>query len=267
MNRPEPGRAGRFFLPLAAFGVLLIVWQAVAAAGLFPGYLFPSPQDVARGILELIGKGDLWSYVGISLLRFLGGYLAAALVAVPLGLLLGWYSVLWAAVDPLVQVLRPISPIAWFPLISLWFGIGNLPAVVIIFLAAFYPILLSTVAAVRNVDPVFLKVARNFGAGRRATVWKVVVPAAFPLITMGLHIALGAAWVFLVAGEMMGVRSGLGYLIIDSRNYLRTDLVLVGILMIGILGLAIDRLIGTAEGWIRKQWGAAGGTNAGRIGG
>lgn len=245
----------KYLLPLITFFILVTAWQVTASAGLYPRQLLPSPLDVVKGVAELVSGGQLWPYIGVSLLRYLGGYLAAALVAIPLGLFFGWYSTLWLAIDPLMQLLRPISPIAWFPLISLWFGIGDLPAVVIIFLAAFYPILLSTVAAVRNVDPVYLKVARNFGASERNVLWQIVVPAAFPYITMGMHIALGSAWAFLVAGEMLGVRSGLGYLIIDSRNFLRTDLVLVGILLIGSLGLIIDRLIGRAEKWVHKQWG------------
>lgn len=246
-----------FLAPATTFLLLLGLWQWVAALGIYPEYLFPSPLAVARGFAELFANGDLWPYVGISLLRFAAGYLAAALLALPLGLFFGRCTPLWGAIDPLVQVLRPVSPIAWFPLISLWFGIGNLPAIVIIFLAAFYPILLATVAAVRNVPPLYLKVAENFGASRRKMLWDVIVPAAFPQITVGLHIAIGSAWVFLVAGEMLGVRSGLGYLIIDSRNNLRTDLVMVGIALIGILGLLIDRLMGLGERWVKRQWGIA----------
>ncbi|MBI5444348.1 MAG: ABC transporter permease [Deltaproteobacteria bacterium] len=242
--------------PLLTFAAVVGAWQLATVWGGYSKQLFPPPADVARGILELAEGGELWKSLWVSLLRFAGGYLAAASLAIPLGLFFGWYALFWRAVEPLVHVLRPISPIAWFPLISLWFGIGNLPAVVIIFLAAFYPILLSTVAAVRQVDPVYLKVARNFGARQPGVLWKIVVPATFPTIAVGLHIALGAAWVFLVAGEMLGVRSGLGYLIIDSRNLLRTDLVLVGILFIGVSGLAIDVLMGRAEGWIKRQWGA-----------
>lgn len=243
--------------PATTFLLLLGLWQWVAALNLYPEYLFPSPLAVVQGFSELFSSGNLWPYVGISLLRFAAGYAAAALLALPLGLFFGRCAPLWGAIDPLVQVLRPISPIAWFPLVSLWFGIGNLPAIVIIFLAAFYPILLATVAAVRNVPPLYLKVAENFGASRRKTLWEVIVPAAFPQITVGLHIAIGSAWVFLVAGEMLGVRSGLGYLIIDSRNNLRTDLVLVGIVLIGLLGLLIDRLMGLGERWVKRQWGVA----------
>lgn len=242
------------FLPLSGFLIFILAWHGVAALGLYSDYLFPPPLAVAQGIVELLRGGELWDYTRTSLLRFVAGYGAAVFVAVPLGLLLGRCTLLWHALDPLIQILRPVSPIAWFPLVSLWFGIGNLPAVVIIFIAAFYPVLLSTVAAVRNVSAVYLKVAANFGASRRDVLWNVIVPAAFPQIAVGLHIAIGAAWIFLVAGEMLGVRSGLGYLIIDSRNNLRTDLVMVGIVLIGLLGLVIDRLVSFGEKWVKRQW-------------
>lgn len=249
------GRWERILLPLGGFALVTGVWQLIASLGIYPRYLFPPPADVARSIIETAGNGMLWEHIGISLFRMLAGYLAAALLAIPLGLVGGWYGRFWLAFDPLVQVLRPISPIAWMPLIGLWFGIGNLPAIVIIFIAAFYPILLSTVAAVRNVDGVYLKVARNFGSRERDILWKVVIPAAFPYITIGLHMALGTSWVFLVAGEMMGVRSGLGFLIVDARNSIRTELVIAGILIIGLLGLALDRAVGYLEKQVKRRWG------------
>jgi NitT/TauT family transport system permease protein len=250
-------RVRNVLLPIVTFLVLLATWQTVSSLNVYSEYLFPSPLTVASGVEELLRNGELWQNVGVSLLRFGAGYLAAALLALPLGLLFGRCPLLWRAIDPLVQVLRPVSPIAWFPLISLWFGIGNLPAIVIIFIAAFYPILLSTVVAVRNVPSLYLKVADNFGSSQRKILWDVIVPAAFPQITIGLHIAIGSAWVFLVAGEMLGVRSGLGYLIIDSRNNLRTELVIVGILLIGLSGLMIDRLMGLVERRVKRQWGNA----------
>ncbi|MGE5577778.1 MAG: ABC transporter permease [Syntrophothermus sp.] len=241
--------------PLLVFAGLAAFWQLVASLGIYEPYLFPPPLWVARGMVETVANGELGVSVMASLFRFFTGYLTAALLAIPLGLVFGWYSRLWMAFDPLVQVLRPISPIAWFPLIGLWFGTGDAPAIVIIFIAAFYPILLSTVAAVRNVDQVYLKVAQNFGSSQRDILTKVMIPAAFPHITTGLHIALGSAWVFLVAGEMMGVRSGLGFLIVDARNQLRTELVMVGIIGIGLLGLCLDRLIGRLEKKLNARWG------------
>ena len=148
-----------------------------------------------------------------------------------------------------------MSPIAWFPLFTLWFGIGELPAVVIVFVAAFYPALLATVAAVRSVDPAFVKVARNFGESSLGTVLRVVVPAALPRMITGARIAMGSSWVFLVAGEMLGVRTGLGFLVVDARNALRTDLVLVAIVLIGLSGLGVDRLIGLIESFVKRRWG------------
>jgi len=249
------GSLKSFLLPSMTFLVLLGVWQGVAMLNIYSEYLFPSPLAVGKGGVELFRSDELFEHVWVSLLRFGAGYGLAALLALPAGLLLGRCFLMWRAIDPLVQVLRPVSPIAWFPLISLWFGIGNLPAIVIIFLAAFYPILLSTVTAVRNVPTLYFKVANNFGASQRRIFWDVIVPAAFPQMMMGLRIAVGTAWVFLVAGEMLGVRSGLGYLIIDSRNNLRTDLVIVGIILIGLSGLIIDRIMGVAEHRVKKMWG------------
>lgn len=234
---------------------VIIVWQLLAWSGMYPVYLFPPPLQVAQSLREGILSGQLLMHISASLLRFFTGYFLAALVAIPCGLFLGWYRKIGAAVDPLIQLLRPISPIAWFPLIALWFGIGELPAIIIIFIAAFFPLLLASQAAVKQVDPLYLKVARNFGSNQQDILLKVVIPASFPHIAMGLHLALGSAWVFLVAGEMLGVRSGLGFLIVDARNSLRTELVLAGILTIGTLGLLLDRTIWWVERYIRRRWG------------
>ena len=152
-------------------------------------------------------------------------------------------------------MLRPISPVAWFPLAVLWLGIGNLPAIAIIFVAAFYPSLLATVSAVRRVDPAYLKVARNFGTPGAQLVFKVIVPAAFPQIAMGLRVAVGTAWVYLVAGEMLGARTGLGFLIIDARNFLRTDLILMAMALVGAIGFVIDRAVSFLELRLDARWG------------
>lgn len=204
---------------------------------------------------ELVRDGTLLEHITVSLYRFSVGYLSAIAAGIILGLIFGWFQRLWGVFDPVVQILRPISPIAWFPFIVLWFGIGNLPAIVIIFIAAFFPVLLSTVSSVSKVDQVYLKVARNYGIRQPHIFTKIIFPASFPFIANGLHIALGSAWVFLVAGEMVGAQSGLGFLIIDARNNLRSDLVLAGILFIGVSGLILDKLIRLLEKWVGKNWG------------
>lgn len=246
----------QFIRAVISLSILIGIWWATATSGRFEPSLLPSPWTVWQGMFEMIKDGTLWTHVGISLGRFFAGYLAAAASGIVLGLIFGWYKKAWAFVDPIVQVLRPVSPIAWFPFIILWFGIGNAPAVVIIFTAAFYPILLSTVAGVNRVDTLYLKVAANFGISQPQLLFKIILPAAFPMIMNGLHMAIGSAWVFLVAGEMVGAQSGLGYLIIDSRNALRSDLVLAGIIFIGISGYFIDRFVRLIERFIEKQWGS-----------
>ena len=209
---------------------------------------------------ELLEDGNLFLHIQVSMTRFLIGYITASIAGIVLGLILGWYQKLWAFIDPIVQVLRPISPIAWFPFIVLWFGIGDAPAIVIIFIAAFYPVLLSTVNGIRKVDQVYLKVAQNFEMNQFQLLTKIVLPAAFPMIANGLHMALGSSWVFLVAGEMVGAQSGLGYLIIDARNSLRLDLVLAGIIFIGLSGLILDMIIKKVEKNIESKWGVQNGS-------
>jgi NitT/TauT family transport system permease protein len=234
---------------------LILAWEGLVLSGRYNKSLLPSPLKVLAGMGELLQDGVLISHIQVSLFRFAAGYLTAISISIILGLLLGWFNKIWSFCEPVVQVLRPISPIAWFPFIVLWFGIGDLPAMVIIFIAAFYPVLLATVAAVAKIDPLYLKVARNFGIKQPFMLFKIVFPAAFPYIAIGLHIALGSAWVFLVAGEMVGAQSGLGYLIIDARNNLRTDLVLAGIILIGVLGLVLDQVIKVFEKWVGRKWG------------
>lgn len=242
-------------LPLSSLVAFTVLWQL--AARRYPPELFPAPSDVIRAIQELADNGTLWGHIGISAVRFGSAYLLAVATAIPLGLFFGRFSRCHAAIDPLLQVLRPISPIAWFPLAVLWFGIGNAPAVFIIFLAAFYPVLLSTISAVRAIPPVYLKVASNFGARPGITFMRVIIPAAFPGIMVGLHIAVGTAWIHLVAGEMLGAQSGLGFMIVDARNFLRTDQIMAGMLLVGILGLAIYRGMKVIERIIGRRWGVA----------
>lgn len=240
--------------PLLALGGFLLLWQ-LGAALYGNDYLLPGPAAVVLALLEVARSGMLLEHIGVSLYRFGAGYLLAALLALPLGMVLGWYSRLHLAFDPLIQVLRPISPVAWFPLAVLWFKIGDLPAIFIIMVASFFPMLLATIAAVRGVDQIYIRVARNFGSSEWDMLHKVVIPAAFPYIAVGLNIALGVGWIHLVAGEMLGAQSGLGYLIIDARNFLRTDQVIAGMLVVGALGLLLDRLMAALERKVRRRWG------------
>lgn len=243
---------------LGAAAVTFLLWQLLCTVGGWNEALFPSPLRTLAGLGELIASGVLAYDIAASLLRFAVGYLSSVLIALVLGLVLGWYSRVWAYLSPIAQVLRPVSPVAWLPFIVLFFGIGEAPAIAIIFLAAFFPVLLSTVAAVQKIEPVYLRVAQNFGIGQPQLFIKILLPAVFPQVATGLHLALGTAWVFLVAGEMVGAQSGLGFLIIDARNNLRADLLMAAILVIGVLGLALDSAMGLAERRLYRRWGMGG---------
>ena len=163
--------------------------------------------------------------------------------------------IIWQIVDPVVQVLRPVSPVAWSPFIVLWFGIGNMPAIAIIFIAAFFPVLLNTVTGVKRINPDYLKIAENMEIRQPKLMFKIILPATFPSIVNGLHVALGTSWIFLVAGEMVGAQSGLGFLIVDARNTLNLANVFAGITFIGLSGFILDRLIVLFESWVGRYWG------------
>jgi NitT/TauT family transport system permease protein len=218
--------------------------------------IFPTPGQVVTGTLELARKGVLFNYVVASLFRVLSGFLLAVLVGVPLGLLLGWFAPALRAFNPAIQVLRPISPIAWIPLAILWFGVTDKAPIFLIFLASLFPITTSAIAAVQNIQLVYIRAARNFGITGFALFKKVVFPAALPQILTGLRLALGIAWLVVVAAEMIAVNSGLGYLIIDARNAgKRYDLVVAGMVLIGLIGLGLDLLVRQAEKLDEVRWG------------
>lgn len=235
--------------------LVLVVWEGLILTGKYESALLPSPIIVLQAISDLVVSGLLFTHIKVSLIRFFYGYVSAVILAIGFGLILGWFEKTGDLVDPIFQVLRPISPIAWFPFIVLLLGIGDIPAIVIIAIAAFFPVLLTTISAVKKIDKTYLKVAKNFGIKQPYILTKIVFPAVFPSIVNGLHIAIGTAWVFLVAGEMVGAQSGLGYLIIDARNALRVDLLLAGIISIGLLGLLLDKLILVFEKRVGKMWG------------
>ena len=240
-----------------SLAVLIALWQIAFMISDYSEALFPSPLMALDALIEMIKNGTLLENIGTSMYRFGIGYLSSVLIAVVLGLILGRLPKVFRYVNPAVQLLRPISPTAWMPFIVLLFGIGDVPAVVIIFIAAFFPVLLSTVSAVGGIDPIYLKVSRNFGIKQPSLTWKVILPAAFPQIANGIHLALGTAWIFLVAGEMVGAQSGLGYQIIDARNNIRADILLATILVIGVIGIILDGILKFAEKKILKAWGGA----------
>lgn len=235
--------------------ILIGIWQILYIVSDFSDALFPSPYQSFNALIEMIQDGSLVKNTTTSMYRFALGYITSVISAVFLGLILGRLPGVFKYVNPAVQLLRPISPTAWMPFIVLIFGIGDIPAIIIIFIAAFFPVLLSTVSAVSKIDPVYFKVSRNFGIKQPELMWKVIFPAAFPQIANGIHLALGTSWIFLVAGEMVGAQSGLGYQIIDARNNIRADILLATIIVIGVIGILLDGLLKLIENQVLKAWG------------
>ncbi|QDU86619.1 Putative aliphatic sulfonates transport permease protein SsuC [Planctomycetes bacterium Pla163] len=220
--------------------------------------IFPTPLDTALAFGELFESQRLWGDVTASLFRVTWGFLLAAGVGIPLGLVLGWSTRGFEALNPIVQGLRPISPIAWIPIAILWFGIGDGAGVFLIFLSTFFPVTVGTMAAVRNISEVHRRSAQNFGVKGLDLMRRVVLPAALPQIITSLRIALGVAWLVIVAAEMVGMESGLGYLINDARNAgVRYDLVVATMIVIGLIGVVLDLLIRRLEHFDEVRWGYA----------
>ncbi len=230
----------RRLISLLGIGVFVLLWWT--GVHFSRTHILPTPLASLNALKELSRKGLLFRYSIASLYRVTWGYLSAVVLGVPLGLLLGSSRRLRIAFNPYLQILRPISPLAWIPISILWFGVGDVSAIFIIFVASFLPITVSAMNAVANVSQVHIDVARNMGLSTRAMLLRVLLPSALPQLIVGLRIALGIAWLVVVAAEMIAVNSGLGFLIIDARNAgNRYDVVVAGMMTIGALGLLLDQ--------------------------
>ena len=246
-------RLNKFWPPLAVLlAIVAIWWYAVVAT---ESLIFPTPGQVVTGTMELVEDGSLWEHIGASLMRVGMGFSLAILVAVPMGLWMGRVDGAFRTLNPVFQILRPISPIAWIPVAILWFGVGNASPVFLIFIAAVFPMIVQTAAGVHTIEKRYLRAAENFGVSRSRLFRQVIVPAVLPEIIVGMRISLGVAWVVVVAAEMIALRSGLGYLIIDSRNAgNRYDLVIAGMIIIGLIGLALDGIMRLLEKLKVVRW-------------
>jgi NitT/TauT family transport system permease protein len=207
-------------------------------------------------MVELASDGRLARYAMASLFRVLSGFALAAFIGIPLGLWAGWRRSVFLAINPLVQGLRPISPLAWIPIAVLSFGIQDEAAIFIIFLGAFFPIVTGTMTAVQSIPLVYVRSAQNFGLSGFELFRRVVFPAALPQIVTSLRIALGVGWLVVVAAEMNAVNSGLGFLVIDARNMgNRYDLVVAAMIAIGLIGIGLDWAVRRLERLDEVRWG------------
>jgi len=236
------------FLPnLILLAVVVILWQLISAVWLprvdpTSAVLMPAPSSIAVTAAGMIASGELFFHLLASLKREATAFLYAA-SAIPLGIAMGWWRPVYNQVNPIMEILRPIPPLAWIPLSILWFGIGDEQNEFIIFLGMFFPILVNTIVGVKNIDPNLVRAARSLGAPEHRVLMRIVLIGALPQIITGVRIGLGVGWMALVAAELVGADSGLGFLINDARSMLRTDSISVGMLTIGIVGLLIDTAI------------------------
>ena len=243
---------------LPALGVivaLLVAWWGAIVAT--QSLIFPTPWGVVTGAVELLVNGTLWRHIGASLMRVGTGFALAVCIAVPLGLWMGWVRGAYDTLNPIFQMLRPISPIAWIPIAILWFGVGDASPIYLIFISSVFPMIVQTTVGVHTIDKRYLRAAENFGVSRATLFTQVVIPAVLPQILVGMRIGLGVAWLVVVAAEMIALRSGLGYMIMDSRNAgNRYDLVIAGMIIIGIIGLTLDSTMRRLERirWVRWRY-------------
>jgi NitT/TauT family transport system permease protein len=241
---PESKRnLGAFWLPLAGPAVLVAGWAGVASLHVFPESLFPTPLAVARGLALELRSGRLIDDAVASLFRVMSGFLLAVGLGVPAGLLLGHSSWARAAFLPLVNFFRNLSPLAWIPFAILWLGIGDPPAIFLIFMAAFFPVILSTSAAVAGIPSVYFRVARDLGIEGAELLREVTLPAIAPQVITTLRVSAGLSWLVVVAAEMIAGRDGLGFAVWDARNGLRIDLLGAAMVVIGFIGVGLDRLL------------------------
>ncbi|MCX8518251.1 MAG: ABC transporter permease, partial [Rhodoferax sp.] len=235
-TRPWQQAAAGFIVPL----LLVAIWQTVCSLGWVNQHVLPSPWAVvtrwlayllpAKPYAEIGGNWLGWALSGElivdasgSMYRVLVGFLVGALLALPLGLLMGASTRIYAWLNPLAQVLRPIPPIAYIPLAILWFGLGNPPAIFLISIGAFFPVLINTIAGVRQVDGIYLRAARNLGASQRTLFLRVILPASVPYILSGMRIGIGTAFIVVIVSEMIAVNNGLGFRILEAREYFWSD--------------------------------------------
>jgi NitT/TauT family transport system permease protein len=233
-------------------GLIAAWWGAVSVTH---SVIFPTPWAVVTGTAELLKDGTLWRHISASLLRVGAGFGLAVCVAVPLGLWMGWVAGAYRTLNPIFQMLRPISPIAWIPIAILWFGVGDASPIYLIFISSVFPMIVQTTVGVHTIEKRYLRAAENFGVSRQTLFKQVVIPAVLPQIIVGMRIGLGVAWLVVVAAEMIALHSGLGYMIMDSRNAgNRYDLVVAGMIIIGLIGLSLDATMRILESTRWARW-------------
>lgn len=249
-RRPHLKLGAQWITVLVLLGALA-VWELVALAGVFPAFALPSPVAVWQAFVGIVRKGyggqSLLADIGISCFRILLGFIGAIVVGVPIGLLMSRNKVVFDIVDPLLQFVRPVPPLAYIPLLVVWFGIGELPKAILILVGTIPVIIIGTISGVKSTPPLRISVARTLGATNAQIFRKVVLPSALPEIFTAMRVGIGVAWTCLVAAELIAASSGLGWLVQFAGQALQVSIVIVGIVIIGIIGYAMELVIRKIE--------------------
>ncbi len=255
------GKGEFWALTLAGFSLFFGTWALVAWAGWLPANLLPSPLAVWDTLVRLWQQpfaGHVYAdHLLASIQRFLMGWALAVGIGIPLGLLMGWYRILDEIVTPLFDSIRFVAPLAWVPLAALWFGTGIGGPLLIIFVGSFAPCVISAYRGARLVEPRLVEAAQTMGASGRQVMQHVLVPGAMPSIISGLRVSAGLGWQSLVGSELIVVGAGLGYLMVQGQGNLATNIVIAGMIGIGIVGFAIDVVLRGIEAWFKRRWGQA----------
>lgn len=240
---------GHWILYFALPVIVLIIWESADIAGILKPYTMPAPGAIIQTTIEYIQKGKLQANIWVSLLRVLEGFFVALALAFLLGIGASVFPKFDTFTDLVLQILRPIPPIAWIPLAILWFGIGESSKIFIIFIGAFFPIFVNIVDGVRSIDRRYFELADVYEVPKYKLITRIVIPGALPSIMTGVRVGLGNAWVCVVAAEMIGATSGVGYMLSDGRSLSRPDIVILGMLVVGIVGKLMDDFLR----WLRKK--------------
>lgn len=247
MDKTAAKKAGYALEYIALVAAIIIVWIIMGSTGKLNPVIMPSPSKVGGTVISLIQSGDLWENLWISVVRVLQGYLLASILGIVLGILIGLSNHLDRLTGLLIQLIKPIPPIAWIPLVILWFGIGESGKIFLIFLGGFFTVLINVIDGIRQTDIKLIEVSKSMETPFLKHIFMMVIPSAAPNIFTGLRTGLSSCWMCVVAAELVSSTTGLGYLIMNARQFGKTDVVIVGMLTIGIIGKIMDSLLRLVE--------------------
>jgi len=241
-------------LTAAVLAIAVLLWQVVSMAGVFPAFALPSPVAVWRAFVDIMRDGyggqSLVGDILVSCFRIVIGFVGAVAIGVPVGLLMSRNKIVNDIIDPLLQFVRPVPPLAYIPLLVVWFGIGELPKAILILVGTIPVIIIGTMSGVKSTPPLRIAVARTLGATNAQIFRRIVLPSALPEIFTAMRVGIGVAWTCLVAAELIAASSGLGWLVQFAGQALQVSVVIVGIVIIGVIGYAMELVIRKVENWV-----------------